>query len=55
MSKVILSIAALITSLSLAWTAYNGVEIRHTGDLNSRVSLHTDTLYLTHDGYIGHY
>jgi hypothetical protein len=58
-SKLLLSIAALIAALSLAWTAYNGVQIRHTGSINSNVDnnvdLHTDKMfmYLSHDGYIG--
>ena len=55
MSKLLLSIAALIAALSLAWTAYNGVQIRHTGKV--AFEHHTDTMYmnLSHDGSIGHY
>jgi hypothetical protein len=44
MSKVILSIAALIASLALAWTAYHGVVIQHNG-----------ILHVQHHGSIGHY
>jgi len=53
LAKLIASIAALITSPALAWMAYNGVVIQHGGVL--RLQHHTDTLYIMHDGSIGHY
>jgi hypothetical protein len=53
LSKLIASIAALITSLALAWVAYNGVVIQHGGLL--QLMHHTDSLYIAHDGNISHY